>query len=168
MKFLEYKRIEEPPKVDKFEMYSLYKALYKTHFSITKKRNIMTSILGREKWSWRVVGITKEAIKKIIEYNYKVSVKKELQRDHYFQGRNQTYSEIFDKFHTFDDWWKKVWENDRTILMTKLEHSLKKNVQIYDLDWTLGLFQCAKQVGFEYTQGREGYYINKNYSSKIK
>ena len=91
----------------------------------------MTSILGRQEWTWRVVGITEGAIKTIIGDNYKSKITKpKLQRDHYYQDRNETYKQIFEKFHSFEDWWNKVWDNDRTILMTKSEHSLKKKVKI--------------------------------------
>ena len=125
----------------------------------------MTSILGRQEWTWRVVGITEEAIKTIIGDNYKSDTKRKLQRDHYYQDRNETYKQIFEKFHPYEDWWNKVWDNDRTILMTKSEHSLKKKIKIYDLDWKLGLFR-ANGIGFKYAQGREGFYIKENFSNK--
>ena len=166
MKFLDYIKIKEPSEIDKKEMYRLYSEVFKTHFPITNKDHIMTSILGRQEWTWRVVGITEEAIKTIIGDNYKSDTKRKLQRDHYYQDRNETYKQIFEKFHPYEDWWNKVWDNDRTILMTKSEHSLKKKIKIYDLDWKLGLFR-ANGIGFKYAQGREGFYIKENYSLKV-
>ena len=175
MKFLDYKKISMPDKDVIKEMHHLYVELYKTSFSLNKKKNIMTSIVGREVWSWRVVGISKNSVRKIISHNYKSSVKRELQRDHYFQGRNETYNYIFENFLNIDDWWKEVWDKDRTIILTKEEHSSKKtsnhvfnyDEEVFELDWTLGLFQCAKQVGFDYVQGREGYFIKNNFEKLV-
>lgn len=166
MKFLDYNKIEEPSKESRKEMYELYKVVFKAKtFSDTKRRNIMTSIVGREVWSWRVVGITKDAINKIIENNYRITSKSSLQRDHYFQSRQETYSAMLTKLYAYDDWWSAVWENDRTILVTKSEHAKKLKNKWEPLDWKLGLFQCAKQAGFSFTMGREGYYIQQNFGS---
>ena len=82
-------------------------------------------------------------------------------------GSNQSMTE--------DDWWKEVWDKDRTIILTKEEHSSKKTSnhifnyeeEVFELDWTLGLFQCAKQVGFDYVQGREGYFIKNNFEELV-
>ena len=167
MKPLPYRQIEEPNKNYRKLMYDLYLNVYESPFILNKKRNLMTEILGRENWSWRVVGISRNAVTEIITGNYKKDVTKKLERDHYFQDRRTTYTGLFENKHSFDDWWKKCWEGDKTILMTKLEHKKKLDIEIIDLDWKLGLFQCSKQAGFEYTQGREGFYIKENYSLKI-
>ena len=87
MKPLPYRQIEEPNKNYRKLMYDLYLNVYESPFILNKKRNLMTEILGRENWSWRVVGISRNAVTEIITGNYKKDVTKKLERDHYFQDR---------------------------------------------------------------------------------
>ena len=80
----------------------------------------------------------------------------------------------------FESYWKEFWENDRTVLMTKLEHNyiestknddrtiLKKfKNSIFDIDWRLGHFQSNKVAGFHYSKKREGIFILMNYQNNI-
>jgi len=168
------KRLEPPTINTKKELHNIYESVFKSSLPMTKKERILNSIFGYESWSWRVVGISKKALDvfKNNEFKYKSGV---FQRDHYFQGRNETYNYIFENFLNIDDWWNEVWDKDRTIILTKEEHSSKKTSnhvfnyeeEVFELDWTLGLFQCAKQVGFDYVQGREGYFIKNNFEKLV-
>ena len=75
----------------------MYKDLFNSHFSERKKLNLMTAITGWEPWSWRVVGITIDAVGLVKENNGHSSSARELVRDHYFQGRTETYKKMLSK-----------------------------------------------------------------------
>jgi hypothetical protein len=123
----------------------------------------MTAALGYEKWCWRVVGITKRAVIEIANNNYKLP--KGLQRDHFKKSRKETYDEIFvNERLNLEHWWKKVWENDETILMTKDEHNQHNNLNMDDVikvDYTLGYFR-AGGIGMLFTK-RDGDYVKTLY-----
>ena len=133
--------IQEPSENIRKQIYQFYCKIYDSSFDIQKKKNLLTSIAGWEKWSWRVVGITANAVGRIIDEDGHARVKSELVRDHFFQGRSKTYENMLKKKLDYESYWKEFWENDRTILMTKEEHNkieIKKryniDASIYDLD----------------------------------
>ena len=168
-------KISEPNLEMKQQMYEFYKMTFNSCFTERKKINLMTSISGWEKWSWRVVGITQNAINEIHSNNGNSKVTKLLVRDHFFQGRSETYKKMLSKLLSFEEWWSEFWENDRTILMTKVEHNkiekIKKDEgnlketksQIYELDWKSGLFQSGNVAGFLFAKKYEGDFIIKNF-----
>ena len=143
----------------KANMYEFYCLTYESKFSLGKKRHLMTAALGYEKWGWRVVGITKQAVLEISNNKYKLP--KGLQRDHFKKSRKETYDEIFQsKKLSLVEWWEKVWENDETILMTKTEHQNHKKLKLDDVikvDYKLGFFR-AGGVGMLFTK-RDGDYV---------
>jgi hypothetical protein len=98
----------------------------------------MTGALGYEDWSWRVIEITHEAIASIVKNNFKYTTG--LQRDHYKKSRAQTYNEIFSERLDFEEWWKIIWENDETILMTIAEHKTKRISKAYPIDYRMGFY----------------------------
>lgn len=127
----------------------------------------MTAVLGYELWSWRVVGITTEAIRAIARNNFN-KPSSMLARDH-SQPRVQTYNRIFEKSQSpsvmsFDDWWNWIWEHDKTILMTNEEHKKKEVVaqkDIHPIDPQFGYFLDAETAGWHQTKGREGAFVAK-------
>jgi len=167
--------IQEPSENIRKQIYQFYCKIYDSSFDIQKKKNLLTSIAGWEKWSWRVVGITANAVGRIIEEDGHARVKSELVRDHFFQGRSKTYENMLKKKLDYESYWKEFWENDRTILMTKEEHNkieIKKrfniDASIFDLDWRLGNFTSNKVAGFHFTFKREGDFITFNFKDKVE
>lgn len=45
-----------PTESEKRNYYAIYELVFDSHFSASKKRSVMTAVLGYEAWSWRVVG----------------------------------------------------------------------------------------------------------------
>jgi len=146
-------------------IYSFYALIYESNFSLAKKRSVMTAALGYEKWGWRVVGITKEAVFRIAENNF--NLPKGLQRDHHLRSRKKTYDEIFkgEKL-TFEKWWEVVWKYDETILMTAVEHSKKimlTDDDVIKIDYSLGRFRSAV-VGMDFSK-RDGQFVRNIFES---
>jgi len=179
MKFQKNKYPLEEPSIElKKNMHELYMKVFESSFTNQKKINLLSSIGGWEPWSWRVVGITTNAVKRIWDCGGHANVRKELVRDHFFQGRVVTYKKMLEKKLSFESWWSEFWENDRTILMTKREHriikwesqnDLWKNPQdrIFDIDWTCGNFVSNKVAGFHYSNKKEGEFVLRNFGDKI-
>ena len=170
--------IDEPSKKIKEEIYKLYTQIYDSSFDKQKKKNLLTSIAGWEPWSWRVVGITVDAVGRILENNGHARVKSELVRDHFFQGRSKTYENMLVNKLDFENYWKEFWENDRTILMTKDEHNKIntdrfvglwdfKEDKIFEIDWRDGYFISNKVAGFHFTYKREGQFVVYYFKDKV-
>ena len=124
------------------------------------------------------MGITVSAVGRILDEKGHASIKKELVRDHFFQGRSKTYDNMLKQKLDFESYWKEFWENDKTILMTKEEHN-KINTdkftglwdstlnKIFDIDWRLGYFTSNKVAGYHFTYKREGQFIILNFKDKV-
>lgn len=159
------RRFQEPTLKEREYLYSLYVSLYTSHFSLSKKRSVMTAVLGYEPWSWRVVGITTEAIRAIARNNFN-KPSRMLARDH-TQPRVKTYNRIFENSQCptvmpFNEWWDWIWEHDKTVLMTNEEHKNKDAIpkeEIHEIDPALGYFLDAETAGWHQTRGREGVFV---------
>jgi len=66
----EVKKNEPPNDQVKNELYNIYGSILKSSVSLNKKEKMLNSIFGFEPWSWRVVGISKEAIKEFKDNNF--------------------------------------------------------------------------------------------------
>ncbi len=151
---------EEPTQQKKEELYRFYEMIFDSSFMLRKKRSLMTAVLGYETWSWRVVGITEEAIKAIARNNYNYPTRT-LARDH-THTRMETYNRTFNEKMAFEDWWNWIWENDKTILMTNDEHSaihITQPSKIYSIDPNESMFVDGGLIGFHFTQTREGRFV---------
>ena len=171
--------MEDPSENKKREMYQFYTQIYDSSFDKQKKKNLLTSIAGWEKWSWRVIGISVQAVGRILNHKGHARVKSELVRDHFFQTRSETYNNMLKKKLDFKTYWKEFWENDRTILMTKEEHNKIKmdkftglwdhvSDKVFKIDWRLGHFTSNKVAGFHFTKQQEGNFIMHNFKDKIE
>ena len=150
----------EPTHEKKEELYRFYELIFNSSFTLTKKRSLMTSVLGYETWSWRVVGITEEAVKAIARNKFKKTTKT-LARDHTL-SRKDTYNRIFAEKMNFNEWWDWIWENDKTVLMTNEEHNLihiKQPTKIYAIEPKWSLFVDSGLIGWYQTRAREGEFV---------
>ena len=139
-------------------LYEFYKLLHGSGFELMKKRSVMTAVLGYERWSWRVVGITEDAVCAIALNNFR-KPSRQLARDH-TQSRAMTYTRIFEgKVLPFRTWWEWVWEHDKTTLMTNDEHHSREVSKVYSIDPALGLFQSTGLAGWYHAKSKEGAFV---------
>ena len=146
-----------PTEADKKRLYEFYELLFDSHFTLSKKRSVMRAVLGYETWSWRVVGISEEAIKAIARNNFNKPVRK-LARDH-TKTAATTYKIAFERKMQFEEWWNLIWENDKTILITNEEHHFINAIpinKIYPINPADSYFVDAEVAGWHQTQRREG------------
>jgi hypothetical protein len=159
-KMIKHKIYKEPTDEQKKELYKFYEIIFDSDFTLTKKRSLITAVLSYETWSWRVVGVTEEAIKSIARNNFN-KPNKTLARDHSV-SRVETYNKVFEVKMPFKDWWKLIWENDKTTLMTNKEHQVIKTKppsKIYPINPFDNYFIGAGLIGWHQTKSREGAFI---------
>ena len=153
----------EPSELYKMELYKIHKEIVNSKvLSYNKKEKALNVLFAYEPWSWRVVGISKNAIQHF--KNNRFRYLKGTQRDHYFQNRNVTMGRMIDSLMPFEKWWQWYWENDRTIIVTKKEHSQKSynfNNDIIKVDPKLGYFPSDKTVNFSFAYKFEGKFLEK-------
>ena len=156
----------EPDLKTKKQLYELYINVFNSSISNLHKEKILGTIFSYEPWSWRVVGITIDAVGLVKENNGHSSSARELVRDHYFQGRTETYKKMLSKLLSFDDWWSEFWNNDRTILMTKEEHRFRTSESYtgikkdyFEIVWQNGYFISGKVAGYLFVKKYEGDFI---------
>ena len=153
-------KLSEPNKDIRKEIYKLYQAIFYSGLS-DKRDKLMTYIFAWYPWSWRVVGISRGAVKRIEENDY-YPLPKRLVRDHFLQDRSDTYKEMLtpQKPLEFNKWWDLFWKNDQTIIMTKEEHDKERHqVECHRLSWECGYFACNPLVGFRYRKTIEAAYL---------
>lgn len=152
----------EPSEFRKKEIYDLYKVIVKSNEPDIKKQLLLTVSFGYEKWSWRVVGITKQAIIEFAKNDFKYKTHT-FNRDHFYKDRNVTFSLMLKNIIPFKEWWSLFWENDRTIIVTNKQHGNKHTLQlekeIIAIDWVEGYFTSNPRAGFSFTKKREGQFI---------
>jgi len=152
--------VSEPDKTTTHEIYKLYVSVFDSKLG-DKRIKLMTYIFAWHEWSWRVVGISKGAVK-IIEKGDFYPLPKKIVRDHFLKERKETYTAMLQGSKPMgkEEWWNLFWDNDQTIIMTKEEHDTRRAlVECHQLNWRDGYFACNPLVGFKYRKSIEGAYL---------
>lgn len=149
-------------------LHSVYKALYETHrasptvFQPHDLTRMLTGLMGSRPWSWRVIGVTPQALACFSRYGYNKPPDRQIQRGH-LHGRSGTARELFasPKAMTVDEFFKFFLARDRTVLMlTKENPSNSHNRPPPDfipIDQNLPLFRCGALVGYQHGQTETNY-----------
>jgi hypothetical protein len=156
--------VHDPPHIEvRKELYELYKIIFASaHFQPKKKELLLTAIFGREEWTWRVIGITKDALLLIKQNNFKNT--KGTQRGH-IKSRRKTFTKMLDGIAplNFEEWWSLFWESDKTVLMTKAENNRKDYIiqrhEYIDLPLENKFFAGSRFIGFKYRGKNEGTFL---------
>lgn len=87
---------------------------------------LLTGLMAAKEWSWRVIGITPEALEVFAEHDFRRPAGK-LQRGHVVD-RVVTARELFqlEKPATIDEFFQTFLKNDQTVLMTNEQNRHRK------------------------------------------
>lgn len=155
----------------KKELYDVYLAVFKMqHEPLQRRVLIMTNLMGGKPWSWRVVGITREALQRYADQGFKYKAGSSINRSH-ITSRRDMYSAMLERLEPMqiDEWWAYFWEHDKTIIATGTENNSKKPMSdIYEIDPEIGLFQSNQVAGFKLSQKKEGAYLRALYEKHCK
>ena len=153
----------------KNELYKIYLAIFNLDpekESIQRKCTIMTALMGGKKWSWRVVGITKDALQVYANQDFKQKSHSSIQRAH-IKDRKDMYGELLSRKYEINEWWNYFWDNDKTIISTSSENNTNKFSEIYEIkqpdNWDDWLFRSSV-VGFRFRPKVEGEFLRKLYN----
>lgn len=133
-------------------MHQDYLTIFEMNAPINIKALMLGGLLSCNPDTWRVVGITEEALLVFKEHNFKKVSRMGINRSHQVD-RIETYTEMLtNKMIDIDSWWSFYSKNDTTILSTSSENMSKDGKKIIDIDTKLGLF---KSQGFAWRHGKE-------------
>ena len=113
-------------------IYGVYVALFNARlqcpdgFLDRDMTRLLTGLMSAKEWSWRVIGITPEALEVFAEHDFKRPAGK-LQRGHQVD-RVVTARELFqrEKPENIDEFFHTFLKNDQTVLMTNQQNRHRK------------------------------------------
>ena len=127
----EYLRIEY--------LYKLYVCIRKSDFPRWKQYNLLRSLLVGEEWSWRVVGISEDALIQVLRirkvalrlgFRFQGALKKpknRIERHHHRQSFADAAKPMLEGkvIMPKNEWCNQIIENEEVHLVTKEEHKAK-------------------------------------------
>ncbi len=129
------------------EMFEDFKMIQKMNAPDKFKAGMLTYLFAADPERWRVVGITKNALLKLKESDFKRTPRMGLNRSHK-HGRNDIYCQMLSMdFANSKEWWTFYYNHDETILATSSENISGniKEIDIFPINPVDGLF---KSVGY--------------------
>lgn len=127
-----------------------YLAVCKMNIPTKIKVRVLSEVLSCYEHYWKVVGITKNALKIFEENSFKKISRMGVNRSH-IVDRHKTYTRMIQSpNHDCDSWWNDYLENDKTILSTSTENMTgsQSNIIYFDND----LFPAC---GFAWRHGKK-------------
>ena len=132
------------------------------HLPFTEISRILSSIEGSHNNPWRIVGITKECLKRFKDNDFKYKAGLGINRSHY-KHRKETHKELMESNlldKPGDEWFDYWWNRDKTYLATSSEN-MKDNVKEEDIIplQANGLFR-ASGFGWRHSKEEQEYLRN--------
>ena len=151
------------------DFYIFYERIFDSDFPIEKKKIILRSLFTGEYFLSNIICISKVCFEEYKKNNFKKILKpkkvnKRIIR-HQFTNFNDTINLLLEEKLLIKNFWKKIYQSEKTHLITKSEKDKKEYLYI-DIPEEGGYF-LNKTVGYEYGKKEELFlkYIN---SQKIK
>ena len=131
------------------QLYNLYVHIRKSSLPERKQYNLIRALLVGEVWSWRVVGISENALYQFAKNDFK-KVKNKIDRHHHIKSFAEYSKRMREETIPMGKWWKLVYENEEVLLVTKEEHRSGTIENKLDIDFDRGLFRNNPSVSFRY------------------
>jgi hypothetical protein len=119
--------------------------------SMFAKSRSLSHIICEWKDYWKVIGITKEALKIFSKNDFKSKSRLGIQRAHITQDRIVTNEYLLTNDLSFDEFWSYLIENDKTVLATSSENKRNDFGEIIKIDENLDLFS-ARGFGWKHNK----------------
>ena len=151
------------------EFYNFYISIFDSDFTIEKKKIILRALLTGEHFLSKIVCISKVCFEEYKKNNFKkVTKPKRINKKiirHQFTNFNDNINIFIEKKLLINEFWKKIYQNEKTHLITKFERE-KKEYLYLDIPEEGGYF-LNKTVGYEYGR-KEELFLKYVSSQKIK
>ena len=133
------------------QLYELYIKIRKSYFPKSKQKDAIRVLLIGEEWSWRVTGISHNAICEYKKHDFKKCDARSLERHHYKKSFAETTKPMLENILAIDEWWESLYVNEVVCLVTKTEHKAGEvsDDEIINIDYDLGLFKNCN-IGWNY------------------
>jgi len=144
----------------KFELFECVSAFRKLPMSSLTKIQCLGIKLGEYEDNWNVVGISKNALIKFKENNYRMVSRMGVHRAHIID-RKESYSYMMENALDVESLWEYYLKTNDTILTTSTENMSKKNTlsHVYPIPKNLGLFK-PKRVSWTHSKSEIEYIKN--------
>lgn len=133
-------------------IYNDYLLIKKMVSPMPRKIRILSELLGQWSESWRIVGVTEEALKVFSNYDYRCPSRIGVNRAHINQDRSVTNTFLLSNDINFEEFWDYLKSNDVTVLSTSTENMTNIYSKIFEIDRNLGLF---KSSGFKWKHNKK-------------
>jgi len=140
-------------------LYSVYVAIFNAKqtcpegFRDNDATRLLTALMGSKPWSWKVIGITPEALNLFKENNFKRPPRL-IQRGHKI-NRVETARQLFEQSTpaTLDEFFCVFLKNDETVLMTAEQNKQKEFPNYISIkNPNAELFPSGSLVGWQHRQ----------------
>ena len=131
-------------------MYEDYLAIKKLNAGDSIKRKCIEVICNQRKDSWKVTGVTRNALKIFKKFDYKKTSGMNIQRAH-LKDRSKFYQILLERDLSYDSWLKYIDESDVTVLASKKENDVNKFSKVTKIS-EKGLFE---NTGFSWKHTRK-------------
>ena len=140
-------------------LYELYVCIRKSGLPKKKQYDLVRALLVAEEWTWRVVGISRNALREHARNDFK-KPKGKIDRHHYRQSFVETAKPMLEgkEIMLEDEWRNQIFDNEEVWLVTKEEHHSNNPSAIIDIDFGLGFFR-NQSVGYRYRRKEEAEYL---------
>lgn len=138
------------------ELYHDYLFIKKLKSPLQVKVRMMTSLLEQYEGSWKIVGITRQALEKFYRKDFKYERFMEINHSHLFD-RHKTYKEMLTKDMNEKEWWDLFLKNDECVLSLSNENKNVKNEIPFETDGNL--FK-KKGFGWRHTKQEQEFLRN--------
>jgi hypothetical protein len=137
----------------KENIYHDYLLVKKMKADISTKSIILKDIISKWEDFWKIIGITKNALKVFSDNDFKKKRKNvawvgsNINRAHIKQDRIVTNTYLLTNDLSFDEFWDYLIENDKTILATSTENKTNTFSEIIPIDPLMNLFKKGDSHG---------------------
>ena len=142
-------------KSEKF--YKFYTIIFDSDFTIEKKTIILKAFFSGEHFLSNITSISKISFEEYKKNNFKkVTKPKRINKKiirHQFTNFNDTINSLLEQKMLIHDFWKTIYQNEKSHLITKFERDKKEYLYI-DIPKEGGYF-LNKTVGYEYGKKEE-------------
>lgn len=125
---------------------------YPNVFTRADATRMLTGLMGSRPWSWRVIGITRDALDAFAENDFKRPAGK-IQRGHRDDRASTARALFFERTlpMPLDEFFDFFLKRDQTVLMTKNENKQGGEFpKFIPIDAHHGLFPCGTLVGWQH------------------
>lgn len=124
----------------KRDIYRDFKLIRRMKAPDTVKIEMLTFLLSSHENPWRVIGITKEALKVFKSHDFKKESGMGINRSHIHSRADSYHKMMARRFKNYKEWWEFYYSRDATILATSSENNLMVYSEVYEIDESKNLF----------------------------